>query len=88
MAGSHLCIPRNETVISKTEFSQTAYICERFICFQDWSAFSAVGKYVDRSLGIYISLTDTCMNVEIGTETAQFSEKEYINGIFVAVEKI
>ncbi len=28
------------------------------------------------------------MNVEIGTETAQFSEKEYINGIFVAVEKI
>jgi hypothetical protein len=25
------------------------------------------------------------MNVEIGTEAAQFSEKEYINGIFVAV---
>jgi hypothetical protein len=25
------------------------------------------------------------MNVEIGTETAQFPEKEYINGIFVAV---
>ncbi len=24
------------------------------------------------------------MNVEIGTEAAQFSEKEYINGIFVA----
>jgi hypothetical protein len=25
------------------------------------------------------------MNVEIGAETAQFPEKEYINGIFVAV---
>ncbi len=25
------------------------------------------------------------MNVEVGTETAQFPEKEYINGIFVAV---
>jgi hypothetical protein len=25
------------------------------------------------------------MNVEIGTEAAQFQEKEYINGIFVAV---
>ncbi len=26
------------------------------------------------------------MNVEIGTETAQFPEKEYINGIFVEVQ--
>jgi hypothetical protein len=25
------------------------------------------------------------VNVEIGTEAAQFPEKEYINGIFVAV---
>jgi hypothetical protein len=25
------------------------------------------------------------LNVEIGTETAQFPEKEYINGIFAAV---
>jgi hypothetical protein len=25
------------------------------------------------------------MNVEIGTEVTQFPEKEYINGIFVAV---
>ncbi len=27
------------------------------------------------------------MNVEIGTEAAQFPEEEYINGIFVAVRK-
>ncbi len=26
------------------------------------------------------------MNVEIGTEAAQFPEKDYINGIFVAVQ--
>jgi hypothetical protein len=26
------------------------------------------------------------MNVEIGIKAAQFSEKEYINGIFVAVK--
>ncbi len=25
------------------------------------------------------------MNVEIGTEAAQFLDKEYVNGIFVAV---
>jgi hypothetical protein len=28
------------------------------------------------------------MNVEIGTEAAQFSKKEYINEIFVAVYSI
>jgi hypothetical protein len=28
------------------------------------------------------------MNVEIGTETAQFPEKEYINGIFLAVHTL
>jgi hypothetical protein len=28
------------------------------------------------------------MNVETGTEAAQFPEKEYINGIFVAVQPI
>jgi hypothetical protein len=28
------------------------------------------------------------MNVEIGTEAAQLPEKEYINGIFVAVQAV
>jgi hypothetical protein len=34
-------------------------------------------------LEIYKSLTD--MNVGIGTDAAQFPEKEHINGIFLAV---
>jgi hypothetical protein len=57
--------------------------CERFIYFQDQSAFSAPGKYVDRSWK-YINRTQT-LSVEIGTEAAKFPEKEYINGIFLAV---
>ncbi len=41
-------------------------------------------KYVDRSWE-YINPSQTHVNVEIWTEAAQFPEKEYINGIFVAV---
>ncbi len=37
-------------------------------------------------LGIYKSLTDTWMwKFKIGTEAAQFPEKEYLNGTFLAV---
>jgi hypothetical protein len=47
-----------------------SYICERFIYFQDRSAYSAAGKYVDR-FWEYINPLQT--------------EKEYISGIFLAV---
>jgi hypothetical protein len=47
------------------------------------SAYSAAGKYVDQSWEyINRSQTHECG----GTEAAQFPEKEYINGIFLAVQ--
>ncbi len=54
---------------------------------QGRSAYSAAWKYVDRSWEyICNTLTDTWM-WKIGSKAAQFPEKEYINGIFVAVWK-
>ncbi len=71
MSGSHLCIPRNETVITKTELYcsvsqfRHSYIFERFIYFQDRSAYSAAGKYVDQSWEyINRSQTHACGNWE------------------------
>ncbi len=68
----------NYNVLSPSSYT---YICERFIHFQDRSAYSAAGKYVDRAWKI----DNRHMNVEIETEAAQLPEKECISGIFVAV---
>jgi hypothetical protein len=90
MSGFHLCSPRNKIVVSKIELKCSVsqflhtYICERFIYFQDRSAYSAAGKYVDR-FWEYINRSETHECAEIGTEAAKFQEKEYINGIFVTV---
>ncbi len=66
MSGSHLSLPRNETVISIIIMFclpvPTFIYYERCIYFQDQSAYSDAGKYVDRSWEyIYKSLTDTWM---------------------------
>ncbi len=58
MSGSHLCIPRNETVQPSALENRiimfclpipTQYNCDRFIYFQDRSDYFAAAKYGDRS---------------------------------------
>jgi hypothetical protein len=74
-----------EKNIPKKGFAQPQYqfphscVSELFIFSHNQSAYSAAGN-IWPILGICKSLT-----VEIGTEVAQFPEKEYINGIFIAV---
>ncbi len=89
MSGSHLCPAKNKTVISKTELKcfvfqlVHSYICERFINFQDRSAYSAAGKCVDQSWEyINRSQTHECGNWDWGRA---IPEKEYKNRIFLAV---
>ncbi len=87
MSGSYLCIPRNETVISKTKvyvLSPSSYthisVRDLYISRIGMPCLFCCREICGPILGMYKSL-----NVEIGTEAAQFPEKEYINGIFLAV---
>jgi hypothetical protein len=66
MSDSHLCIHKNcyfqnRIIMFCLPVPTLIYcICERFIFFQDQSAYSAAGKYVP-ILGIYKLLTDVLM---------------------------
>ncbi len=61
-------------------------VSERFIYSHDRSANSAAGNIWTNPGNISIAHRHT--NVEIRTEAAQFSEKEYINWIFLAVQRL
>jgi hypothetical protein len=77
-----LLFPKQDYNVLMSQFLHS-YIREIFIYFLDRSAYSAAGKYVDPSWEYKNrSQTHEC---GIGTEATQFPEKEYINGIFVAV---
>ncbi len=52
---------------------------------QEQSAYSAAGKYVDRSLGIYKSLTVTCMwKLRLSPRNSQ-KNNTYVNVILLAM---
>ncbi len=60
------CYFQNRIIIYVSQFIHS-YICERFIYFQDRSAYSVAGKYVDRSREyINCSQTHECGNWDWG----------------------
>ncbi len=91
MSGSHLCTPRNETVISKTEL-------QYYLLSPSSYTHISVRDLYNSRIGLSILLQENMwtdpgnmkisqrhMNMKSGTEAAQFLEKEYINRIFIAV---
>ncbi len=77
-------IPRQEIARPQSQFLHSC-VCGRFIYSHDRSAYSAAGNmWSDPGNYINRSQTHECGNC--GTEAAQLPEKEYINGIFVAVQ--
>ncbi len=79
-------IPRKGTARPQSQFPHSR-VCEQFLYSHDRSAYSAAGKYADRSWGyINRSQAHECGLWKLGLRRGAIPpEKEEINGIFVAV---
>ncbi len=79
MSGSHLCIPRNETVQPPCFQNSIMMFCLPIPKYLVANATLLDIYFIYRySMEVDEQITHECEN--FGTKTAQVSEKEYVNG--------